>query len=351
MTEISARAGMVQHTYLRPNVWTLPVVGAMVYPLLVKGFIVSVETYKPNDALVAKTVLAVVALVFMALELAVPLMALRALLKIRTSVEPNAPLLRRMLHFAFATPPAQTLSGFAADAVGIPPSWAWYGGWAILAAIALLVRKGSSTTLPGTSRAWTRLRKIHGYSALLLIVGFLSLHLSNHLAAVWTVHAQEVVMTFLRRWYRSDWVQPIILALFGTMIVTGVLMVSRYTASAVDKFRTLQTASGAYFAAFVGSHTLAVFFGRANNIDTNWDFAAGGPLGLLHQAWRGTLIDYYALSVFLIVVHVALGVRIVLLGHGTKEVTANRVFYAGVAASALLTALIMAATLGLHLGS
>jgi succinate dehydrogenase hydrophobic anchor subunit len=85
-------------------------------------------------------------------------------------------------------------------------------------------------------------------------------------------------------------------------------------------------------------------------VDTNWDFAAGGPLGLLHQPWRGALIDYYALSVFLIAVHAALGLRMVLLAHHTKENTANRVVYAGAVVGALVTALIMAAALGLHLG-
>jgi hypothetical protein len=351
VAEISSRIAIERSTYLGPDIWALPVVGAIVYPLLVKGFILSVEAYKANDVLASKVVLAAVALAFMSLELAVPLMALRALMRIRDRVEPNAPLLRRVLHLAFATPPAQTLSGFAADAVGISPAWAWYGGWAVLAMIALLARSGSRSALSGTPRAWARIRAVHGASALFLIVGFLSLHLGNHLTALWTVHAQQVVMTLLRGWYRSDWVQPVILVLFGTIIVTGILMVRRYTASTADSFRTLQTASGAYFAAFIGSHTLAVFIGRANNVDTNWDFAAGGPLGLLHQAWRGSLIDYYALSVFLIIVHVALGLRIVLLGHGTKEGTANRVVYAGVAAGALVTSLIMAAALGLHLGS
>src|ERR1700719_1023544 len=101
----------------------------------------------------------------------------------------------------------------------------------------------------------------------------------------------------------------------------------------------------------MGSQSVAVFVGILNNVDTNWEFAAGGPLGLLHQPWRGALIDYYALSVFLIAVHTALGLRIVLLGHGTKESTANRVVYGGMVVGALVTALIMAAALGLHLGS
>ena len=243
------------------------------------------------------------------------------------------------------------MSGFATSALGVPLLWAWYGGWGLVELIAFLVRTGSSSSSPVTLRDSTRLRKIHGFSALFLLMGFLALHLGNHLTALWSVQTQNEVMIFLRGWYRSAWVQPIIIGLFGTMIVTGILLVIRYTATTADKFRTLQTASGGYFAAFIASHTLAVFTARADNVDTNWDFAAGGPLGLLHQAWRGALVDYYALSVFLIVVHTALGLRIVLLGHHARETTANRVVYMGTAVGALVTVLIMAAALGLHLGS
>jgi hypothetical protein len=351
MTAISTPVAMKQDTYIGPDVWTAPVVGAIVYPLLVKGFILSVQAYQADGVVASKVVLAAVALVLMGAELAVPFVALRALMRIRNSIEPNAPLVRRVLHLVFATPPLITVSGFATSALGVSLTWAWYGGWGLVAMIAFLVRKVSSSSSPVTRRDSTRLRKIHGFSALFLLMGFLALHLGNHLTALWTVETQNEVMIFLRGWYRSAWLQPIIIGLFGTMIVTGILLVIRYTATTADKFRTLQTASGGYFAAFIASHSLAVFTARANNVDTNWDFAAGGPLGLLDQPWRGALIDYYALSVFLIVVHTALGLRIVLLGHHTKESAANRVVYAGMVVGALVTALIMAAALGLHLGS
>jgi hypothetical protein len=351
MTAISTPVAMKQDTFIGPGVWTAPVVGAIVYPLLVKGFILSVRAYQANGVVASKVVLAAAALVLMGSELAAPFVALRALMGIRNSIEPNAPLVRRVLHLVFATPPLITVSGFATSALGVPLTWAWYGGWGLVAMIAFLVRNGSSSSSPVTLRDSARLRKIHGFSALFLLMGFLALHLGNHLTALWTVKTQNDVMIFLRGWYRSAWLQPIIIGLFGTMIVTGILLVIRYTATTADKFRTLQTASGGYFAAFIASHSLAVFTARANDVDTNWDFAAGGPLGLLHQPWRSALIDYYALSVFLIVVHTALGLRIVLLGHHTKESSANRVVYAGTVVGALVTALIMAAALGLHLGS
>ena len=351
MTAVSTHVAIKQGTYIGPDVWTAPVVGAIVYPLLVKGFILTVQAYQANSAVTLKVVLGAAALMLMGAELAVPFVALRALLGIRHSIEPNAPLVRRVLHLVFATPPLITVSGFATSALGVPLLWAWYGGWGLVAMIAFLVRTGSSSSSPVTLRDSTRLRKIHGFSALFLLMGFLALHLGNHLTTLWSVQTQNEVMIFLRGWYRSAWVQPIIIGLFGTMIVTGILLVIRYTATTADKFRTLQTASGGYFAAFIASHTLAVFTARADNVDTNWDFAAGGPLGLLHQAWRGALVDYYALSVFLIVVHTALGLRIVLLGHHARETTANRVVYMGTAVGALVTVLIMAAALGLHLGS
>ena len=351
MTGISTHVGMKQDAYVGPSVWALPVAGAILYPLLVRGFILSVQAYQANDIVASKVALAVAALALMGSELAVPFLALRALIGMRNSTEPNAPLIRRVLHLVFATPPLQTVIGFAASGSGLPEAWAWNGGWALVAMIAFLVRTGSSDGSSGALRDTAQLRKIHGFAALFLLTGFLVLHLGNHLAALWTVRAHHDLMTSLRLWYRAAWVQPIIFGLLGTMILTGVLLVIRHTTTTADKFRTVQTATGAYFGAFIVSHTTAVLVGRANGVDTNWEFAAGVPPGILAQAWRGALIDYYALSVFFIAVHVALGLRIVLLGHHIKVGTANRVAYAGAVAGTIVTALIMAAVLGLRFGS
>ena len=136
MTAVSTPVAMKQGTYIGPDVWTAPVVGAIVYPLLVKGFILTVHSYQANDDVTPKVVLAAAALVFMAAELAVPFVAFRALLAIRNSIEPNAPLIRRVLHVVFATPPLITVTGFATSALGVPLTWAWYGGWGLVAMIA-----------------------------------------------------------------------------------------------------------------------------------------------------------------------------------------------------------------------
>ena len=155
---------MKQDTYIGPDVWAAPVVGAIVYPLLVNGFVLSVEAYKANGVVASKVVLAAAALVLMGSVLAVPFVALRALIGIRNSTEPNAPLVRRVLHLVFATPPVLTVSGFAASALGVSATWAWYGGWGLLAMITFLVRKGSSSISSVTRRDSARLRKIHGTS-------------------------------------------------------------------------------------------------------------------------------------------------------------------------------------------
>ena len=172
MTEIAARVAIKEDTYIGPDVWTVPVVGAIVYPLLMHGFILSVQAYKANDVVSSKVVWAVGALVLMSLVLAVPCVALRALFRIRNSTEPNAPLVRRVLHLVFATPPVVTLIGFAASGLGVSETWAWYGGWGLLATIAFLVRQGSGSNVSASRRGLTRLRKIHGFSALFLLMGF-----------------------------------------------------------------------------------------------------------------------------------------------------------------------------------
>jgi len=75
MTGMSTRVAMEQDTYIGAGVWTLPVVGAIVYPLLVKGFVLSVEASKANGIVASKVVLAAAALVSHGSVLAVPFVA------------------------------------------------------------------------------------------------------------------------------------------------------------------------------------------------------------------------------------------------------------------------------------
>ena len=76
-------------------------------------------------------------------------------------------------------------------------------------------------------------------------------------------------------------------------------------------------------------------------------FASGGPTGLL----LGTsyfLIPYYPLAVIAVSTHVALGLRIVLLGHQIEPPAAARAAYAISTLGAVAAALIASALLGPH---
>jgi hypothetical protein len=87
------------------------------------------------------------------------------------------------------------------------------------------------------------------------------------------------------------------------------------------------SAAGAYLAAFIASHLVAVFIlGRqALHVDTNWDFAVGAPAGLMGDPWNVRLLPHYSLAVFLLSAHAACGLRGVLLGHRARLSVANRV--------------------------
>jgi len=180
---------MERDTYIGPDVWTVPVVGAIVYPLLVQGFILSVQAYKANGVVASKVVLAAAALVLMGSVLAVPFVAFARSWEYEIASNPTR---RWFAAFSFGFCNSTGTNGERVRRLrlGRPLTWAWYSGWGLVAMITFLVRKGSSSSSPVTWRDSTRLRKIHGFSALLLLTGFLALHLGNHLVALWTVQTR-----------------------------------------------------------------------------------------------------------------------------------------------------------------
>ena len=106
-------------------------------------------------------------------------------------------------------------------------------------------------------------------------------------------------MSTLRKWYRSDLVQPVLVTLMLFQVVSGVILVSRATAARSDLYRTLQTSTGAFLAAFIVSHLNAVFIlGRAvTKVDTTFLWASGAPV--VFCPTRGTCGSFrIILSVF-----------------------------------------------------
>ena len=326
--------------------WILALAGAAAYPGFLTAFSSVVKIHSNSDDPVIQTIFAVCAVVLMALATAIPGISLWALTKIRDSAQASAPALRRLLHLTFAVSPLYVFTLQVSAMIGL---YQWHTTlWIAAAIIAITVfsrRTGEKPAHNKPTASITWMRVIHGVTALMLLLGFFLLHLSNHSVAIWSAGLHEEVMKIFRLWYRSDWVESVILGLIGIMLVTGVPMVTRHTRSGGDLFRNLQTTSGVYLSLFLCAHLIAVLSARMSNIETDWVFATGQN-GLIKGAVF--LIPYYILSVFMFITHVSLGFRMVLLAHNTSDRSANRIFYSLMGLGIMTTIVVSAALLGLH---
>jgi hypothetical protein len=61
------------------------------------------------------------------------------------------------------------------------------------------------------------------------------------------------------------------------------------------------------------------------------------------------LIPHYFFSVLFLILHVACGLRVVLLQHGVSKIIGNRALYGLATAALIVTGLSMAALLGFHI--
>ena len=75
------------------------------------------------------------------------------------------------------------------------------------------------------------------------------------------------------------------------------------------------------------------------NVDTNWTWLTGS--NLLTDAWSARLTPYYFLATVAVGVHVACGLRYVMLGHGAPERVADRVCHGLIAVAVIVSAIIM----------
>lgn len=253
---------------------------------------------------------------------------------------------RSLLYLIFAAPPLYVLSFLLAWRAGLLAYHAllWAGAWIAIGAIGYSGRAARANHPPGQDIQW--LRVVHGATALCLLCGFLLLHLLNHAAALWSVGLHGSVMRQLRLWYRSDGVEPGLFALLLVMIATGVPMVVHHSRRRADGFRTIQMATGVYIGLFLCAHLLAILGSRNLGVKTDWTFAVG-PAGLLHGG--GMLIPYYLLGIFFLGLHVACGVRILLLHHGVAEAAARRAMFVLSGVALVTTALIAVAAFGFHI--
>jgi hypothetical protein len=255
---------------------------------------------------------------------------------------------RRTAHLAFATPSLYVAAGGYRGLLGLKTQELilWAILWLAVAAIVMMrvPPRERPLTAPATP-AW--LTTVHGSVAAGLVLIFLGWHLANHLSALFGSDLQHRVMAELRLWYRSDIVQPILIAGVVFMMASGLLLARRATATRTDMLGTLQTLTGAYLAAFLFSHLTSTFSARSRGIDTDWLWATSAPEGLFAGYVR--LIPHYALGVACLVTHLGCGLRLILLQHQVAQATADRVAWTVAGGGALLATAIMAGMLGLRL--
>lgn len=191
-----------------------------------------------------------------------------------------------------------------------------------------------------TERRWT-LRAYHLTSALVLGL-FVALHLANHIVGLAGQSQHVAFMHAIRPLYRNAVVEPLLLALFASQIVSGFAMVIRGWRSRHGGVAWLQAGSGLYLAAFITVHVLAVLSGRALlGLDTDFRFAAAG----FHvPGWPWYFWPYYSLAIFALFAHVGCAIYWSIRARSRRA--ALIVLRAFAATGALLGLLIVAALAG-----
>ena len=196
---------------------------ALLYPFALKGFNASVTRIPQGDA-GAFALPWLTAAVYLALAFATPLIAMLAAMSLSRIGRPTASQLRakRAALLAVAAPTLFTFVGVVLYMLHdpVPDTWLWVACWAI--ALALLLRSHNDAPATLTARhVPVPLRVAHGVSALALVMIFLALHIANHLMFPAGAATYDAVMKVFRHVYRSDILQPLVLALFLFQIGTG----------------------------------------------------------------------------------------------------------------------------------
>ena len=326
--------------------WSLiaPAAFALLYPYCLKGYHSRLEA----DALWP-------AITLLALACCAPLAGCIAACRLGRIPQPNHGQVRAKLValLALAAPPMYTAAGVLLYMAGDPlaDTTVWIGLWgALLLYGGLLPRRGSAqASVPASLPAG--LRVAHGISALAIVLLFLAMHLSNHLAGLSSEATHRRLMDLFRSVYRAHLVEPAIVLLFLFQLASGLMLLRSHLARAADFFRSLQLASGTYLLFFILGHMNSVFIyaRRFARIETDWNFAVGAPTGMLHDAWNIRLLPHYYFGVFFVLAHLVLGARVVALGHGLPRSRVDKLAKAGLGASALIALLILLGMCGVHL--
>jgi hypothetical protein len=318
----------------------VPAAAAICYPFLLNAFHAVVVT----QAVTASPLAIVGATLILAVAFAVPFLGLA--LAYRPASNAGA---RRLAYASVASPTLYVFLGVVQALVRspVPDEIVWCVVWFALTIWSRLVRNHMAKRVSAVE-GW---RVVHGITAVVLCL-YVLFHITNHLFGLVGPDAHAAVMKIGRVIYRSGVGQPLLVAAMLFQIGTGLYLAWRWSAARRDFQRTYQVASGGYLSLFILGHMNSVFiYARIFlGIPTDWNFAIGAPTGLIHDAWNIRLLPHYALGVFFVLSHLASGLRVVLIAHGLDRHKADRLWIAGAATSAAISAAIMAGMCGLRIG-
>jgi hypothetical protein len=258
---------------------------------------------------------------------------------------------RSVAHLAFATPSLYVGFENVAGVLRAPSAGpiAWSILWTLVAMMVLLGPRSSPIAVAMTPVGHRRLGLAHGVSASAILLLFVGPHIVNHLAGFWSGSVHIAIMNVVRRVYRDDIVQPVLLALIGFQILSGTALVRWRMRMPSDIFGTVQTMCGAYIGVYFLAHMTAVFAARHADIDTNWAWLTRPNDSMLFSLSKLRLIAHYWVGPIAIIAHVACGLRWVLLQHDISSATANRIAWALITLGVVASSLIMAALLNVHI--
>ena len=326
-----------------------PAFGAIAYPLILQGFHQAVT----NPAGPAPAKLFIAGL-WLAAAFAPPLIGLA--FAYRSAARASASALRLAAQrLAYVSVVAPTLFVFFGVVRGmlaptLPELPAWTLLW--LGAAAWCWLSPPSPARSAAAGPVARLRVVHGTTAAILVL-YVLFHLANHLFALIGPSAHAAVMKMGRTVYRARLVEPVLVVLMLFQVATGLRLAWRWSGARGGVHRVFQVASGLYLSIFILGHMNSVFvYARTYlKIDTGWGFATGAPTGLILDPWNIRLLPHYALGVFFVLGHLASGLRQVLLAHRASPALANRLWAAGLVASAAVSAAIILGMCGIRLAA
>jgi len=226
---------------------------------------------------------------------------------------------------------------------------AWLIFWTLVVTIVLLGSRSSPAASAVTPVGHRRLAVAHGVSALTILLLFVGPHIGNHLAGFWSGSVHIAIMNVVRRVYRNDIVQPVLLALIGFQILSGTALVRRRMRMPSDILGTVQTMSAVFVGVYFLAHMTAVFATRHAGTDTNWIWLTRPNDSMLVSLSNLRLIAHYWVGPIAIVAHVACGLRMVLLQRDISPATTNRIALALITAGVVTSSIILAALLNVHI--